>query len=71
MEKTKFIVLDEPFNGIERETVTRIKDYLKSLKDKGVTIIISSHIKEDLNELQHFESVDDYNECKKIFWREN
>ena len=51
MEKTKFIVLDEPFNGIERETVTRIKDYLKSLKDKGVTIIISSHIKEDLNEL--------------------
>ena len=51
MEKTKFIILDEPFNGIERETVIKIKDYLKSLKDNGVTIVISSHIKEDLSEL--------------------
>lgn len=51
MEKTKFIILDEPFNGIERETVIKIKNYLKSLKDNGVTIIISSHIKEDLSEL--------------------
>ncbi len=51
MEKTKFIVLDEPFNGIERDTVIKIKDYLKSLKDNGVTIVISSHIKEDLSEL--------------------
>lgn len=51
MEKTKFIILDEPFNGIERETVIKIKNYLKSLKDNGVTIFISSHIKEDLSEL--------------------
>lgn len=51
MEKTKFIILDEPFNGIERETVIKIKNYLKSLKDNGVTIVISSHIKEDLSEL--------------------
>lgn len=51
MEKTKFIILDEPFNGIERQTVVKIKDYLKSLKDNGVTIVISSHIKEDLSEL--------------------
>ena len=51
MEKTKFIVLDEPFNGIERDTVIKIKDYLKSLKDNGVTIVISSHIKEDLSEV--------------------
>lgn len=51
MEKTNFIILDEPFNGIERDTVTNIINYLKSLKEQGTTIIITSHIKEELDGL--------------------
>lgn len=51
MEKTNFIILDEPFNGIERDTVTNIINYLKSLKEQGITIIITSHIKEELDGL--------------------
>lgn len=51
MEYPEIIILDEPFNGIEEETVIKIKKYLKDLKNNNKTIIISSHIKEDLEEL--------------------
>lgn len=48
MEDVEIIILDEPFNDIEDETVTKIMEYLKKERDKGKIIIISSHIKEDL-----------------------
>ncbi len=48
MENPDVIVLDEPFNGIERGTVEKILEFLKEKKDEGKLIIISSHIKEDL-----------------------
>jgi len=51
MENQDIIFLDEPFNGIEDETVSKIKEYLKEEKKKNKLIIISSHIKEDLEEL--------------------
>lgn len=42
------IILDEPFNGIDMETVHLIKIILKKLNDKGHTIIVTSHILESL-----------------------
>lgn len=51
MENQSIIILDEPFNGIEEETVSKLKKYLISEKNKGKIIIISTHIKEDLLEL--------------------
>lgn len=51
MEKTDVIILDEPFNGIEEESVTKIKKTLKLLKKEDKLIFISSHIKEDLDNL--------------------
>ncbi len=51
MEDNQVIILDEPFNAIENDTVLRIKTYLKELANSGKTIIISSHIKDDLEEL--------------------
>lgn len=51
MEKPEFIILDEPFNGIENKTVDKIKKYLIKEKKAKKTIAISSHIKEDLEEL--------------------
>lgn len=49
MENPEVIFLDEPFNGVERESVDKICKYLKDQKNK--IIIISSHIKDDLVDL--------------------
>ena len=51
MEDNQVIILDEPFNGIENDTVLKIKSYLRELANSGKTIILSSHIKDDLEEL--------------------
>ena len=51
MEDPRFIILDEPFNGIEKETVAKLKEVLKEEKLKDKIIIITSHIREDIDEL--------------------
>lgn len=51
MENPKIIILDEPFNGIEEETVEKIINILLEEKKKGKLIIVSTHIKEDLKKL--------------------
>lgn len=51
MENPDIIFLDEPFSGIEEEIVQKLKKYLLKQKKKGKLIIISSHIKEDLDDL--------------------
>lgn len=60
MEKPDIMILDEPFNGIERKTVAKLIDYLEQEKRKGKLIILSSHIKEDLlklsDEIYYFDS---------------
>ncbi len=50
MENPKIMILDEPFNGVEEETVKKLINYFKSIK-KDKIIIICSHIKEDLDEI--------------------
>lgn len=49
MEKPSVLVLDEPFNGLDIESVKYFRDVLKKLKDKGITIIITSHYQEDID----------------------
>jgi len=51
MESPQVLILDEPFNGIEEESVKKIIDYLLSEKKKNKIIIVSSHIKEDLEKM--------------------
>ena len=51
MENPKIMILDEPFNGIEEESVVKISDYLLSQKKEGKIIIVSTHIKEDLEKI--------------------
>lgn len=53
MENPDILILDEPFNGIEEGTVLKIKNYLKEIK-KNKIIILSTHIKEDLEELSDY-----------------
>lgn len=45
------MILDEPFNGLDIETCRIIRSILLRLKEKGKTIIITSHIIETLTNL--------------------
>lgn len=49
MENPELIILDEPMNGLDKEMVNWLRGYLKEESDKGHTIIISSHIQEDID----------------------
>lgn len=51
MEDPQIMVFDEPFNGIESNTVKKLIAYLKEEKKKGKLIILSTHIMEDLKQL--------------------
>lgn len=48
MEKPKLLILDEPMNGLDNQGVQHIRSLLKSLKESGVTILLASHFKEDI-----------------------
>jgi len=48
------LILDEPFNGLDIETVRIIRSVLLRLKDKGKTILITSHVIERLTNLCDF-----------------
>jgi ABC-2 type transport system ATP-binding protein len=45
------LVLDEPFNGIDPVTSKLFKDLIKDLSNKGCTILISSHVINDVKQI--------------------
>lgn len=51
MEKPKLLLLDEPLNALDKETVKLIVALLRSEKERGTTIVIASHIENRLDEL--------------------
>ena len=51
MEHQKVILLDEPFNGIDRQSVVAIKEYIKKVKNEDKLIIITTHIMDDVVDL--------------------
>lgn len=66
MEDPELIVLDEPFNGIEKQTASDIRETLKKLASNGKIIIIATHIDEDIKKLA--DEVYEFDDCqvKKI-----
>lgn len=65
MENPKLIILDEPFNGIEEESVKKIKNILEEEKKKDKIIIITTHVKDDLYGLADEIYLFDCGELKK------
>ena len=51
MEDPKILVLDEPFNGLDKDGVKEMREYLLSYKKQGKTILICSHSAEDISVL--------------------
>lgn len=51
MEKPQILILDEPMNGLDNEGVSDIRKLLLELKTSGVTILLASHSKEDIQTL--------------------
>lgn len=48
MENPEILILDEPMNALDLESVKKIRNLLLELKKKGKTILIASHNKEDI-----------------------
>lgn len=48
MEDPEFLILDEPFNGLDKHGVADIRSLLLDLKKQGKTIILASHNSEDI-----------------------
>ncbi|MHC5228444.1 ABC transporter ATP-binding protein [Enterococcus sp. LJL99] len=51
MHTPEILILDEPFRGLDIDTVKWFKGYLKQLTSQGLTLLISSHVQNDLEAL--------------------
>lgn len=48
MENPDILLLDEPMNGLDKQSVQKIREKLLHLKEKGKLIILASHIEQDI-----------------------
>jgi ABC-2 type transport system ATP-binding protein len=51
MENPDLLILDEPMNGLDKDGVNEIRQFLLQLKEQGKTILIASHSAEDIDVL--------------------
>lgn len=51
MENPDILILDEPFNGLDKEGVAEMRKYFLRLKEEGKTILLCSHSTEDIKVL--------------------
>lgn len=49
MENPDLLILDEPMNGLDKDGVADMRQYLLALKEQGKTIFIASHSAEDID----------------------
>ena len=51
MENPSLLILDEPFNGLDKHGVADMRELIKSLRSEGKTILLASHNQGDIDEL--------------------
>lgn len=51
MEDPGLLILDEPFNGLDKHGVVHIRNVIKGLREEGKTVILASHNQVDIDEL--------------------
>ncbi|CAH1855776.1 ABC transporter ATP-binding protein [Convivina praedatoris] len=47
----KLVILDEPMNGLDPQSVHDVRELIRSLANKGVSFLISSHLLDELQRL--------------------
>ena len=48
MGKPRLLILDEPFNGLDKRGVEEVRSLLLGLKQEGVTILLARHNPDDI-----------------------
>lgn len=51
MEDPSILILDEPFNGLDKNGVAQMRELIKELREQGKTILLASHNQMDIDEL--------------------
>ena len=51
MENPSILILDEPFNGLDKTGVAEMRKLIKELKNEGKTVLLASHNQADIDEL--------------------
>ena len=51
MEDPTLLILDEPFNGLDKHGVREMRELLKFLRAQGKSILLASHNANDIDEL--------------------
>ena len=51
MEHPEVLILDEPFNALDKESAASVRELLKELASQGITIVFASHNESDVNDL--------------------
>lgn len=49
MEKPELILLDEPTNGLDDDGIELFRNIIREEQERGATVILASHVKEDLS----------------------
>jgi len=49
--KPKYLILDEPANGLDPEGIAWLRDFLKDYADQGNTVFISSHLLSEMSQV--------------------
>ena len=48
MEKPQVLILDEPMNGLDKKSVKKVEDILKAFVENGGTLLMTSHIEQQV-----------------------
>ena len=67
MNNAEILIFDEPFRGLDAKTVVWFRDYLNKLKDQGHTILISSHVQDDIEAISDYVYVLENGDFKHSF----
>ena len=51
MEDPDILILDEPLNGLDKEGIEEMRELFLHMKQKGKTILLASHSREDIRRL--------------------
>jgi ABC-2 type transport system ATP-binding protein len=62
----RIVILDEPTNGLDPQSVRWVRDYIKGLRDRGLTVVIITHDMQEAEELSEDLAIMDMGEILAV-----